>query len=88
MLEALGEPITLGSTTVLGIVDATDAVVGRDGQYPEQVAGSLIVHVITGSLPGLEGGAVVTFRGQSYTVREQLQIEDGALTRLDLVVTA
>lgn len=88
MLEVLGEPITLGANTTKGIVDRALAPIGPSGDYPEHVSGSVVVQVRTGSLPGLTAGATIIVNGTTFTVREQLRVDDGAITKIDCVALA
>ncbi len=82
MLGVLGEPITLGAVTTVGIVDRPQAVVGPSGELAELVQGTVIVHVATGSLPGLVPGASINVNGVPRVVRERHALDDGAVTRI------
>lgn len=85
MLAAFGVAVTIGATTVQGIVDVdgVDALDGGDGR--DLTTNRVTVTVITGSLPGLAPGAAVTVDGEAYVVRDHRPFEDGALTHIDCV---
>jgi len=79
MLNRLGEPITLGGTTVNGLVDVVD--VAPEGPELGTFAGRLTTVVLkTGSLPGLAQGVTLVVRSVNRKVQETRQIEDGELT--------
>lgn len=81
LLADMGVSITLGSTTVKGIVDIAD-----DAQHDTE-AGPLIgkttkVLVVTGALPGLATEAMLVIDGRDYSVLSALQVGDGAYTQI------
>ncbi len=89
-LEYLGEPVTLGATTVKGIVDRSGVELYRgDEDEPELIGRLITVTVLTGSLPGLAVGATITLGATAYRVRKYREAEvDGALTEIQCVVRA
>ena len=82
MLDAFGEPVTLGATTVSGLVDrvGVEVLAGRDG--PDLTSNRITVTVKTGSLPGLASNVTIAVGGVAYLVRERLPLDDGAFTQL------
>lgn len=78
-----GVDVTLGSTTVTGMLDREAAVVLGD-EMPGAISEDEVVHVATGALPGLTSGAAVTVGGFPYVVQKALPYGDGAMTRIVL----
>ena len=78
-----GVEVTLGATTVHGVLDR-GALELLQGEMPGVVAADEIVHVPTGSLPGLASGASITVDGVAYVVLKVMPYEDGAMTRVVL----
>lgn len=88
MLEDLaaaggGVEVRLGSTTVHGLLDR-EAVELFGGEMPALVAADEVVHVQSGTLPGLSAGAAITVDGVAYAVLKVLPYGDGAMTRVAL----
>jgi hypothetical protein len=75
--------VTLGNTTVSGILDR-EAVEVLGDEMPGVVSDQEIVHVQTGALPGLASGASITVGGFSCVVLKALPYGDGAMTRIVL----
>lgn len=75
--------VTLGSTTVNGLLDR-EAVQLLGGEMPAVIAADQIVHVVTGTLPGLASGVAITVDSINYKVLQVLPYGDGALTRIAL----
>jgi hypothetical protein len=86
MLAQFGVSVTVGATTVKGLVDIvdesllSDASVSFDGQ-------SVQVTVKTGALPTLAVGSALVADGVSYRVMRVRQIDDGALTVINVART-
>ncbi|WKZ15434.1 MAG: hypothetical protein QY317_16180 [Candidatus Jettenia caeni] len=80
LLQDMGVNVTHGVTTVKGLVDFADELLLQAGQSAG-VGKVIAVTIKTDSLPNLKIGDSVTVGGVSYTVRERLQIDDGALTK-------
>ena len=78
-----GVDVTLGATTVTGLLDR-EAVEVLGGEMPAVVAADETVHVRSGALPGLASGAPVTVGGTDYVVLKVLYYGDGAMTRIAL----
>lgn len=78
-----GVEVTLGATTVTGLLDR-EAVEILGGEMPAVVAADETVHVQSGVLPGLVSGAAIIVGGAAYTVLKVLPYGDGALTRVAL----
>ena len=78
-----GVNVTLGTTTVTGLLDR-EAVEILGGEMPAVVAADEIVHVRSGALPGLASGSQVTVDGTDYVVLKVLPYGDGAMTRIAL----
>jgi hypothetical protein len=75
--------VTLGSNTVNGLRDE-EAVELLGGEMPAIVAADLIVHVASGSLPGLASKSSVVVDGSSYKILKVMPYGDGAMTRIAL----
>ncbi|HEY6108696.1 MAG TPA: hypothetical protein VIV56_07320 [Gemmatimonadales bacterium] len=80
MLAEFGVPITLGLTTVFGIVDRTEEEVLR-GVGAHSLGERIEVTVETDSLPGLVLNVEVSVDGEMFGVRDVRRIDDGALTQ-------
>lgn len=78
-----GVDVTLGATTVTGLLDR-EAVEILGGEMPAVVAADEIVHIRSGALSGLASGAPVTVGGVDYVVLKVLPYGDGAMTRIAL----
>lgn len=78
-----GVAVTLGGTTVTGLLDREAAEL-LGGEMPAVVAGDEVVHVQSGVLPGLASGAPITVGDASYVVLKVLPYGDGAMTRVAL----
>lgn len=74
-----GVDVTLGGTTVKGLLDITDSSVVQ-GQAADFMAETVSVTVKTGALTGLEEGAALVADGVAYIVQRVQRIDDGALT--------
>jgi len=78
-----GVDVTLGEMTVTGILDREAAEL-LGGEMPAVVAADEVVHVQSGTLPGLASGVPITIGGASYVVLKVLPYGDGAMTRVAL----
>lgn len=78
-----GVQVTLGATTVTGMLDREAALVLGD-EMPGAVSEDEVVHVETLALPGLTSGAAITVGGLPYVVPKALPYGDGAMTRIVL----
>lgn len=78
-----GVEVTLGSTTVHGILDR-EAVELFGGEMPAVIAADEVVHVQSGALAGLASGVSITVEGVAYVVLKALPYGDGAMTRIAL----
>ena len=78
-----GVDVTLGATTVTGLLDREAAEL-LGGEMPALVAADEIVHVQSGTLPGLASGMPITVGGTSYVILKVLPYGDGAMTRIAL----
>ena len=78
-----GVNVTLGETTVAGLLDH-EAVELLGGEMPAVVAADEVVHVKAGTLPGLASGTPITVGGIDYVVLKALPYGDGAMTRIAL----
>lgn len=82
LLEDFGVDVTLGETTVKGILDEADEEILASGA-PSPITGKGVVFTLeTGALPGLDEGVSFTSGGTTYTVRQLMQYGDGAYTRV------
>jgi len=75
--------VTLGDATVFGLLDR-EAVEILGGEMPAIVAADEIVHVQSGTLPGLQSGAAITVGGTTYNVLKVLPYGDGTMVRVAL----
>jgi hypothetical protein len=81
MLEATGELVTLGATSVYGVIRAVDPQQFRDSERAVAITTkALSVAVRTGALLGLASGVTVVIRGTQHVVDQILSITDGGLT--------
>ena len=78
-----GIDVALGETTLTGLLDR-EAVELLGGEMPAVVAADEVVHVQSGTLPGLASGASITVGGVAYVVLKVLPYGDGAMTRIAL----
>ena len=78
-----GVDVTLGTTTVTGLLDREAAEI-LGGEMPAVVAADELVHVRSDSLPGLASGVSITVGGTDYVVLKVLPYGDGAMTRIAL----
>lgn len=76
--------VTLGATTVKGIMDHDALEVLDEEGRPGVIGSEKSVHVKTGALSGLTSGASITVGGTSYKVLKVLPYGDGAMTRVVL----
>jgi hypothetical protein len=80
-LARFGESVTLGGTTVNGLIDVVD--LAPSGPEHGQLVGRYTRAVVkVGALPGLVQGAAVTIRSASYKVQELRLGEDGELVEV------
>lgn len=83
LLDQIGEAVSIGASSTKGLVDYTS-----EEEFPGEVAPvigkAVVVTIKTGSLAGLAAGATFLIGATSYRVRQFLQIEDGALTKVIL----
>lgn len=75
--------VCFGSATALGIFDRASAELFA-GDMPSLVADAEVVHVKTGSLPGIGSGSEITVDGTSYKVLKVLTHGDGAMQAVAL----
>ncbi len=78
-----GVEVTLGGTTVTGLLDR-EAIEILGDQMPGVIAAEEMVHVQSEVLPGLQSGAAITVGGTAYTVLKVLPYGDGAMVRVAL----
>ncbi len=78
-----GVDVTLGSTTVKGLLDC-EAIELLGGEMPGVVAAEEAVHVQSGALPGLASGEAITVDGHAYVVLKVFAYGDGAMVRIVL----
>jgi len=78
-----GVDVTLGATTVTGLLDREAAEL-LGGEMPAIVAADEVVHVQSDTLPGLASGVPITVGGTDYAVLKVLPYGDGAMTRVAL----
>lgn len=82
LLRDLGVPISVGTTTVQGLVDRRDIpVLGTDGMAAF-TSRHVVVTIQTGSLPAIAVGGSITVDGASLLVAALHAIEDGELTEV------
>lgn len=86
LLADFGVPVTLGTTTVRGLLDREGELVLEEPGTSALAEQAVILTVPTGSLPGLAPGVTLVADGTTYRVRERLQVDDGALTRVRCVL--
>lgn len=79
LLDEFGIPVTVGAVTAKAVRDTQDEAVAaaEDGSIVGRMV-SLVVK--TGTYPTLAEGVAATVEGTAYTVKQQLLIDDGALT--------
>jgi len=75
--------VAIGDTTVTGLLDR-EAVELLGGEMPGVMAADEMVHVRTGTLPGLASGVAITVGGTSYKILKIIPYGDGAMTRIAL----
>jgi hypothetical protein len=78
-----GVEVTLGATTVHGLLDR-EAVELFGGEMSAVIAADEVVHVQSGAIAGLSSGASITVAGVAYVVLKVLPYGDGAMTRVAL----
>lgn len=84
LLEACGnDDVTLGTTTVKGLVDRSGESVLEEGGAGAITGTRMFVYVRTGALPGLEPGATITVNGCERKVRDHREVEGGDFTRIE-----
>lgn len=82
MFLATGEPITIGASTVNGVVRGVDARELEDQGTPVAIVAHVFeVSVRSGALAGLVHGATATIRGVSYKVDRVIKARDDSFTR-------
>jgi hypothetical protein len=86
MLADFGVPVGVGSTTVNGIRDQSQDEVADPEYGSGLISRSVFVRVKTGALPGLAPGAAITVDGASLVVVRALELDDGAITRIECAV--
>ena len=79
MLAEFGVDVTVGATTVKGLLDIADESL-LQGQAADFLGKTHSITVKTGALPGLEEGVAITADGIALQVMRTQQIDDGALT--------
>jgi hypothetical protein len=85
LLRDLGVDVTLGATTVKGLVDrAGSRILEGDGTPAAMIGRDILVTMQQGSLPGLAVKSQLTVDGVSWVVSTILEIEDGELITLYL----
>lgn len=72
--------VTVGATTVKGVVDREDEIMLNHA--PEMVGKLISVAVKTGALAGLTEGVAITVDGVAHKVYRALEYGDGAMTRV------
>ena len=84
LLARFGQPVTIASTTVNGIVDAPDETYASDS-VGSLVVGTKVIRVKTGAFgSALVEGAQLTTDGVSYRVQRYMHEGDGALTVIEI----
>ena len=78
-----GVDVTLGATTVTGLLDREAAEL-LGGEMPAVIAADEVVHVQSVALSGLVSGSPITVGGTDYVVLKVLPYGDGAMTRIAL----
>jgi len=78
-----GVDVTLGATTVTGLLDREAAEL-LGGEMPAVVAADEIVHIQSDALPGLTSGSPISVGDTDYVVLKVLPYGDGAMTRVAL----
>lgn len=82
LLDDFGVDVVLGEDSVKGLLDEVDEEILASGA-PSPVTGKGVVFVlVTGSLPALLEGSILTSEGKTYKVRQRMQVGDGAYTRV------
>lgn len=81
MIAMFGVPVVVGGTSGMGIVDITDPSM-LPANTTSFVGHQIFVQVKTGFFAGLAEGASISVEGVAYRVVAALQIDDGALTRV------
>lgn len=83
MIDASGgEPVTIGSVTLNGLVDIVDEEMLVAQGFGSFIGKSVLVRVKTGAFPALADGVAVTVRAVAYKARAIQQEGDGALTQV------
>lgn len=89
MLRRFGVPVVVGTTSTLGLFDATAGPeqIGDDRghRFAQMQVETPSVLVETGKLPGLKIRDELQVDGRAYTVRYPSREEDGAMTRIWLL---
>lgn len=76
-----GVEVTIGSTTVLGLLRKPDVEMLQTGET-NLIGRAVTVLVVTDDLPGLSVGASITVDGEAMKVNRHLAESDGSVTRL------
>lgn len=76
-----GVDITIGSTTVKGLLRKPDAELFQSDE-PQLVGRAVTVLIPSGSLPGLVVEAAIAVAGESMKVYRVLAESDGSVTRI------
>lgn len=84
LLARCGQDVTIGATTVKGIVDEQTEQYASDPVSSLQI-GTKVIRVKTGALgSALAVGATLTTDGKDYRVQRSMRIDDGALTAIEV----
>ena len=84
LLARCGQDVTIGATTVKGVVDAPDEQYASD-QTASLLVGTMIVQVKSGAFgSALAEGARLTTDGTNYRVQRFMATGDGALTTIEV----
>jgi hypothetical protein len=82
LLDATGDLVTLGATTVSCVIHAADVQqLQVEGAPMAVISKALSVTVKTGALVGLATGATVLIKGATYKVDAVARFANGQLTR-------
>lgn len=82
ILADFGVAVVVGAANGKGIVDYVDAVTLKENGIGGVINKAITVMVQTSAFPTAKVGDAVTVDGTTYTVRERLQLTDGATTHL------
>ncbi len=82
LLQDFGVPVLLGEVTVLALLDLADEEILASSAPSPIIGKGAVFTLVTGSLPGLTEGSLLSSEGTSYRARQLMQVGDGAFTRV------